>query len=96
MKIEVIEFIRPYGQQEHREVDIDDKCQPNYSKLTKLGFRLTAERINNLVSICVEHPDYGDLQCNMYPNDLTIVRSIEKEILKFDEKSANEYIEQSI
>lgn len=98
MKAKVTQFMRPNGRQVQRELEIDDKCEPNYNRLTELGARLTCEQLmTGQVSqtIKTEECDFdiivtkgGDLEENK--------KALEDMILRLDATKLEEVIEQQL
>lgn len=84
MKIQVVQFIRPAGEQRMRSVEVPDDCAVGYEALTRKKCRLTAEVLmTGHVSQCIEHED-GDFAIEVTANGPEVQEALVKMIRGFD------------
>lgn len=61
MVVELTQFLLPKGERREQTCIVSDTLQTKYQALRASGCRMTCEVLRNgMVSLAVEHPDFGD------------------------------------
>ncbi len=84
--VDVIQFMRPDGQQVPHQLEIDDTCEPKYKELIACGLRLTCEQLmSGKVSQTIESPDFDfDISLTNGDDLNENKKALERLILRFD------------
>lgn len=90
-QISITEFIRPNGRKETRTLTVDDETFQKYTELTQLNFRVTVERIDSVVSLCIEN-DYSDFKSKLIKYNPNIESNIFNFIKEFNKEEAEKFI----
>lgn len=93
MNVEVIQFMRPNGNQVPMTIPVPDTLQSKYRVLRDCGARLTAEVLTtNQVSVCVEYPEHGDFDIRVHKNGPEVPAAIADMIDVFDPAAFREWM----
>ncbi len=90
-QIDVTEFIRPNGRKEIRTLTVDDETFQKYNELIQLNFRVTVERIDSVVSLCIEN-HYADFKSKLIKYNPNIETNICNFIKEFNKEEAEKFI----
>ena len=84
MKVEITQFIAPYGEQRIRFAEVPDDCAVGYEAMRRHGCRLTAEVLSTgHVSQCIEH-DEGDFDIKITKNGPDVQEALVRMLRAFD------------
>lgn len=86
MIVTATQFLRPNGRQQEVTSEISDQYLQAYEALIQAGLRITMEVLmTGLVSICVEHEEYGDLDIEVVPNGPEVTTAVESMLGRIDD-----------
>lgn len=92
MKVVVIQFIAPFGEQREQSVEVPNDCAVGYEALRRHGCRLTAEVLmTGLVSQCIEHEE-GDYDIRITKNGPEVMTELGTMIREFDGAKFEEWL----
>jgi exonuclease III len=95
MIIEVTQFMNPSGRQVNQTTKIKDQFQEKYVLMKRLGCRFTAEVLNTgQVSVCIEEPDYGDIDIRIIPNGPKVQSAYEEMLADFTQEKYDTFIKE--
>lgn len=92
--IPVTQFIRPHRGIREETTEISEELRPKFELMQKLGCRLTAEVLpTGHVSLCIEQPSLGDVDCRIATNGPQVQEKIEAMLGDFTGESFNQFKE---
>jgi hypothetical protein len=94
-EIEVIQCMRPNGRRVPITTDVPENVFKAYNRVTAAGMIVTAENIDQMISFCLEHPEYGDFDQTLVPNGPKVPVKLGELLLRFDEETFAQWCAQN-